>query len=531
MKSDSFEEQNIFEERRKFLLSLRKNKINRKLFEGRHITKSNNIKTSNIFDENNNLTFDNIKAKFDDILLDINSNEENFLNILDKLLENFSSFIECNKNLEINEEIIKSPVIEKIYENLMIHGYINNQKILLDVLLIFSIELFLYNHFPDLKLLLYKSKFISEDKYIYLLFSVLNIDSEEIIYNTYKFISLLAKDSEDIFNKLYEYKILEHIIDNNKFNNNIEVIKLKLLCISNFKLESKYNDDYSLSLKIQNLYIFIFNEYILNKEIEDELFKYFVEVLDILSFCTNEIYLQKLLDSKIISFLINFSEKKNSINRNLLKIIGNMSITSNEEILSSLRKEVIQYLLNVIKDEKSDDFIIGLTIWNINNFLESKTLCYDTFFKNDLLSIYKNYILNHEVMNENTFKEICLSYKYLVIAINESKNYVLLQKTNLITLIIEGFRKIKYISNLEKTGNNIIEVLCLLFTINDEYVADFNKFTFESNGGIEDIFDRIINIFLEQNNKDNDYITEENSNDEIVLLKIIDFIKKKFFNN
>ena len=125
MKSYSFEEQNIFEERRKFLLSLRKNKINRKLFEGRHITKSNNIKTSNIFDENNKLTIDNIKAKFDDILLDINSNEENFLNILDKLLENFSSFIECNKNLEINEEIIKSPVIEKIYENLMIHGYIN----------------------------------------------------------------------------------------------------------------------------------------------------------------------------------------------------------------------------------------------------------------------------------------------------------------------------------------------------------------------------------------------------------------------
>jgi hypothetical protein len=359
----------------------------------------------------------------------------------------------------------------------------------------------------------------------------LNFDSEEIIYNTYKFIGLLAKDSEDIFNKLYEYKILDHIIDNNKFTNNIEVIKLKLFCISNFELESRYNEDYSLSLKIQNLYISIFNDYILTKEFEDELFKYFVELLDIFSFCTNEIYLQKLLDSKIITFLINISEKNNSINRNVLKIIGNMSITSNDEILSRLHKEVIQYLLNIIKDEKSDDFLLGLAIWNINNFLESKNLCSDTFFKNDLISIYKNYILNHDSMNENTFKEICLSYKYLVIFINETKNYVLFQKTNLITLIIEGFRKIKYISNLEKTGNNIIEVLCLLFTVNNEYIADFNKFTFESNGGIEYIFDKINYLFLEQNNKNKDNIIEEYNNDEIGILKIIDFIKKKFFNN
>ena len=72
-----------------------------------------------------------------------------------------------------------------------------------------------------------------------------------------------------------------------------------------------------------------------------------------------------------------------------------MSITSNDEILSRLHKEVIQYLLNIIKDEKSDDFLLGLAIWNINNFLESKNLCSDTFFKNDLISIYKNSRFHH----------------------------------------------------------------------------------------------------------------------------------------
>ena len=505
-------------------------KINFKLFEGRNISKTKNKKAGNIFDEDKNITISNIKSKFNEILLEANTTEKNFSNILNELLKQFESFIEYNKIIDIKGEIIESSVMEKIYENLILHGYINNEEILLNVLLLFSIELFLCNNFTVLKI--YKYKFISEDKYINLYSLILKSSSDEIIYNAYKFIALLAKDSADIFIKLYDYKILEQIINCNKFDNNKEIIKLKLFCISNFALDSKYNEDFKLSLKIQNLYISIFNEFIINKEIENELFLYFVKTIKNLSFCSNEIYLQNLLDSNIIQFLINFDKKNNSITEDLLTIIGNMSIILNEEILSRLHKEVIEYLLNIIIDDKLNVFLIGLTLWCINNFLEGKNLCYEIFFKNELISIYKNYILNHEVLDENIFKEICLSYNNLSVYIIESKQYFLFIKHDLITLIIDGFKKIKEINNLEKTGKNIIEFLILLFTVNDKYISDYNKFTFESQGGNEYIFNKINNIFLEKgDNGISDNICDENNKDENRLLKIIDLIKKNLLNN
>ena len=66
MKNYSIEDQNIFEERTKFLLSLRKNKINLILFERRKLSEIRNKKALDLFNENknndiNNITIDNIK--------------------------------------------------------------------------------------------------------------------------------------------------------------------------------------------------------------------------------------------------------------------------------------------------------------------------------------------------------------------------------------------------------------------------------------------------------------------------------------
>ena len=352
MKNYSIEDQNIFEERTKFLLSLRKNKINLILFERRKISEIRNKKALDIFNENknndiNNITIENIKSKLNDILLVQNTSENNFSNLLNEIIDNFDTFSNNSIIENINEEIIESSVIEKIYDNLTINGYINNEEISLNVLTLFSIIIFVYNVSPCLKL--YKNKFISKDKYIYLLSLFMNNSSnEEINYNAFRFISLLTKGSTDISNKLYDYNILEQIIDNNKFDKNIEFIKIKLICISNFDLGEKYNSNHQLSTKIQKLYISIFNEFILNKEFEKDLFFHFVIILRNLSFCTNEIYIKNLLNTKIIPFLIKFDEDNNTITENLIKIIGNMSFISNEELLSDLYMKVIQYLLDII---------------------------------------------------------------------------------------------------------------------------------------------------------------------------------------
>jgi len=527
MKNYSIEDENIFEERTKFLLSLRKNKINLILFERRKLSEIRNKKALDLFNENknndiNNITIDNIKSKLNDILLVQNTSENNFSNLLNEIIDNIYTFSN-NHNIEnIDEEIIESSVIEKIYNNLTINGYINNEEISLNVLTLFSIIIFVYNVSPCLKL--YKNKFISKDKYIYLLSLFMNNNSnEEINYNSYRFISLLTKGSTDISNKLYDYNILEQIIDNNKFDKNIEFIKIKLICISNFDLGEKYNSNHQLSTKIQKLYISIFNEFILNKEFEKDLFFHFVIILKNLSFCINEIYIKNLLDTKIIPFLIKFDEDNNTITENLIKIIGNMSFISNEELLSDLYMKVIQYLLDIISNKKVNNFILGLTLWNINNFLANCDLCYEIFFNNGLISIYKNYILSHEVIDGNIFKEICISYKNLVKCIIEFNNFSLLKKINLIPLIIEGFKKIND-NNLDKLGKYIIDIISLLFNINNE-ISDFNKFIFEKSGGSEYIFERINNKFLEKNNNGKD-LDNENK-----LLNWIDILKMQLLSN
>ena len=167
MKNNSDDEENLVNEKRKFILSLRKRKINFKLFEGRNLPVINNKNEFNIFNENSNISIINIKFKFREILLLENSNEDNFLKILQELYNNLVSIFKTDNIKEISEEIIESQVIHKIYTNLLVNEYINNKEILSKVLIIFSIILYLYNHFPNLKI--YKNEFIPKEIFIIIL--------------------------------------------------------------------------------------------------------------------------------------------------------------------------------------------------------------------------------------------------------------------------------------------------------------------------------------------------------------------------
>ena len=211
MKDYTNEEKNNFNEKTNFSLIQRKNKINFILFKGRKLSEIKNKKALDLFNDNDNIiTIENIKSKLNDILLIQNLTEKKFLNILNDIIDNLETFINNNNIETINLELIESSVIEKMYNNLTLNSYINNEEISLNVLILFSIIIFIYNRAYSLEL--YKNKFISEDKYIYLLSSLLNNNTnEEFIYNVYRFIGLLTQEDEDISNKLYNYNILEQI--------------------------------------------------------------------------------------------------------------------------------------------------------------------------------------------------------------------------------------------------------------------------------------------------------------------------------
>ena len=215
--------------------------------------------------------------------------------------------------------------------------------------------------------------------------------------------------------KLYNDKILEQIINNHKFDDIAEIISVKIWLISNFIFHLKYSVDFQLSLNIQNFYISVFKEFILNKEFDKELLDNLIKILINLSLCRNEIYIKNLLDSKILSFILNLDKANNFISaNNLLIIIGNMSSTNNNEILLDLYNEVINYLVNIILSDNIKDRIINLTLWNINNFAVDKNLCLDIFLKKDFISIYQKYLLNNISLDEDIFNEICLSFQNLI---------------------------------------------------------------------------------------------------------------------
>ena len=531
MNEYSIEEEKIIEEKRNFFLSLRKKKINFKLFEGRNISRFN-IKNTKIFDDENNDIIINIKSKLNEIFLEENNNKEKFVSILEDIIENLHCLFDNNKIKYISEELIESSVVEKIYNYLIVDKYINNNEIVSLVLIIFSLIIFLYNKFPHLTI--YKNNFLHDEKYINLYSTLLNNDDEEIMYYTYKFIGLLVHDSKDISLKLFNNKIFEQIISNKNFDNNIDIITIKLVCINNFDLSSIYKKNIPLSINIQNLYLFVFNEYILKNNYTNELLEHFIKIIKNLSFVTDDVFLKNIIDSKIISFLINIDkENDNKYTENILIIIGNMNFSSNEEIISQIHKEVIQFLINIIKNEKykHNNYILGLALWNINSFLEIKNLCYETFFKYELILIYQKYILENKIINENAFNEICLSLKNLIIYIIEDENFYLIKKHNIISLIIEGFKKLNKNNDMIKIAENTINVLLLLFSINNKDISNFITINFENMGGIEYIFDKIREIFLEhhKNNLKNN-IDKEIDNKENELLKLLDFIQKKIFN-
>ena len=116
----------------------------------------------------------------------------------------------------------------------------------------------------------------------------------------------------------------------------------------------------------------------------------------------------------------------------------------------------------------------------------------------------------------------------MIIYIIEDKNYIYFKEHNIISLIIENFKKINNNNDIIKIAENTINVLLLLFSINYKDISNSFITIFENLGGIEYIFDTIREIILEKhkNNLHNE-INKEKDKKENELLKLIDIIQKK----
>ena len=122
MKNYIPEEINILNEKRNFLLSLRKKRINTKLNESRfkYLKSSGENQKINKKDNNNeqeqgkkNPLIISIKFKFNELLSDKVNTEEKYILILQELFDNISMFVKNYKAKTISEPLIESAIIEK----------------------------------------------------------------------------------------------------------------------------------------------------------------------------------------------------------------------------------------------------------------------------------------------------------------------------------------------------------------------------------------------------------------------------------
>ena len=529
------DEINILNEKSNFSLSLRKKKLNKKILENRlkYINKdfvklNDNNKVAYLTNEEKDNTISNdIKSKFNKLMLDKNINEKNYLKYLEELFEYISkNFIKIIELKKINEPLIESILLEKIVDNLIIEQKINNKEILNLILIIFSCIIFIYNHLYNGEI--YKNIFISNEKYIELYLSLFNIKDEEVIYNSLKFIGLLSHGSKEIMEKLFNGKLLEIIVNNNIYDYEIEIIEIKLWCISQFEMKKIFFENKELCLKMQKLYIFIFNNFLIkNNDFNDgdEFLINYLKLITNLSYCIDEEYIQNLLKTNIINFLLDSNINKNLSKENILTIIGNMNSISNQKISIDLYQISIQFLLNIILDKENNDDIKGLSLWCINNFSDYKIICLDIYFNKNFLTINKNYIIKSKIIDENIFYEICFGYHNLIRNINEENKILKVKEYNIISLIIQGFKKIEKFENINKLGNCVIELIFSLLTIDNEELVNFCRYIFEIEGGNEYIFEKINLLLLEQKNINDTKEISELNESEYNILKFIHFIK------
>ena len=526
------EKVDFLDEKRNHLLNIRKNKLNKKIIENR--IKHYNINVDRTKDEEqlkilekeekNNSFRKIIKYKFNELISDKIKDEKNYKNILNEIIECINDNIKLIEINKVSEPFIEKEIIENIFNDLTIKKYVNNMEILNLILIIYSCFILLYNHFLNSDEL--KTIFISDDKYIDLYLSLLNIENDELIYNIYKFIGLLSNNSNEIKRKLFDKNFLVKIVNNQLYDNKKEIIEVKLWCVTQFDIAINYDENKSLCFQIQKFYNYIFVNYLTKGNYNNEFLKDYLNLLNNLSLFRNEQYISDLLNSKIIDFFLEPNININLPKEKLLTLIGNMNSISNSQISSEIYKKTIQYLINNIFDIKTNEENINLSLWCINNFSSDQNLCIDIFFEKNLLSIYQNYIIKNEIIDENIYIEICIGFSNLLHKIDKNKKHKVIKEYNIMSLIIQGFKKIRKIKKIIKLAENVIGIIFILLTVDNEELFNYNRFIFDSQGGNEYIFEAINYIILETKNLNKIELDKRQCN----ILEFIHYIKKKLIN-
>ena len=543
-------------ERNKMKLSLRKKRLDEKLFYKRKIEYINSIlsKDSDTFHFENFIVLD---EPFTELIsrLDEEYKDQNRLKLLLKKIcyvirerckKSDTILIEKIFNFTV-DDLIENHWIDNLYQ--LILKYLKNSEMMeLITRILYLSSVFMLQNYSNNNNELYDQNgkvningyFISADKYIDVynkIFEVYIKENNKIIIQFMTiFIAEIAENEKSNQDNLYISGTLNYIIDSIDFEKDeLQLLDTKIWCLSKFELDAKFDMDLDLALKIQKVYINLFlnqkkfNLYEgMNKEMDqNNIFYNFLKLIENTSFCTQIAYIENLLKYNILEFLM---DNVNINNQNMLSIIIYIFINLTNAETSQLKRfidiGVVKFMENIILDKNICEFLKNNALITINNLLYDSQLWNRVLYDQGIIKIFC-VILNDKNISPNIFSEICYGIYNVLPFCDFNDLKIIIDHYFIIQLICQAMKNIllndkSFEINHFSIFESIILKLMENYLIYDDLKEDF-LVKFGSVNGIE-IIDQIINKcnYIDINNY------KQNENDDIKdILKMAEIIRDK----
>ena len=465
------------EDRYKTKLSLRKKKLQEKISERRKIEYTNN----NIIDTENkfhlkDFIFLNISFKdlINQMLVDYKEKEK-IKNLLLKMCNVLKERINSEGitligniyNFNMND-FIENNWINNLYQIIILYLKDPDIIVIISRLLCYSSDFFnkdAVNENNNINLLYDKTDhlnrcgyFISSDKYIDLYNKLFDIYlkekkeiNEEIIYHLVFFIGNLALNEPDNQENLYISRTLNYILDSVDMEKDSNLlIDVKIWCLSKFNLKEKFLIDLDLSLKIQKIYIELFmNQYKfnlfdgINRDMnENNIFYNFLVLIVNSTNCTEVDYVQNLIKSNILEFLMdNINNKSTKMILSILYIFLNLTNAETSLLNRLINIGLIQFFKNIFSDKTLDKEIYNVAIISINNLLNEPQLWNKVLLDGGILKIFCVWLKDKNI-DANFFNEICFGIYSVLPFCNKENLEKILDEYFIIQLTCEAMKNI-----------------------------------------------------------------------------------------
>ena len=465
------------EDRYKKKLSLRKKKLQEKISERRKIEYTNN----NIIDTENkfhlkDFIFLNISFKdlINQMLVDYKE-KETIKNLLLKMCNVLKERINSEGitligniyNFNMND-FIENNWINNLYQIIILYLKDPDIIVIISRLLCYSSDFFnkdAVNENNNINLLYDKADhlnrcgyFISSDKYIDLYNKLFDIYlkekkeiNEEIIYHLVFFIGNLALNEPDNQENLYISRTLNYILDSVDMEKDSNLlIDVKIWCLSKFDLKEKFLIDLDLSLKIQKIYIELFmNQFKfnlfdgINRDMnENNIFYNFLELIVNSTNCTEVDYVQNLIKSNILEFLMdNINNKSTKMILSILYIFLNLTNAETSLLNRLINIGLIQFFKNIFSDKTLDKEIYNVAIISINNLLNEPQLWNKVLLDGGILKIFCVWLKDKNI-DANFFNEICFGIYSVLPFCNKENLEKILDEYFIIQLTCEAMKNI-----------------------------------------------------------------------------------------